>query len=80
MPTRLCKWGNSLGLRISHDIAERAVLEAGDYMYIRLMDSGDIVIRPVKQRETPAGYEVRDRAQSNKLVKPLSDEEVRMKW
>lgn len=56
MPTKLCKWGNSLGLRMPQHIAERASLHAGDYLYIRLMDSGDIVIRAVTEREVHAGY------------------------
>lgn len=56
MAIRLCKWGHSLGFRVPKHIAERASLRAGDYLYIRLMDSGDIVIRPVNEREVHPGY------------------------
>lgn len=56
MASKLCKWGHSLGLRVPQHIVERASLRAGDYLYIRLMDSGDIVIRAVNEREVHAGY------------------------
>ncbi|MBI4996786.1 MAG: AbrB/MazE/SpoVT family DNA-binding domain-containing protein [Rhodocyclales bacterium] len=56
MPSRLSKWGNSLGVRIPRHIAEQRGLDAGDYLYIKLLDSGDILIRPVKTTEIPAGY------------------------
>ena len=44
MPSKLSKWGNSLGVRLPSYIAERTGLRNGDYLYIKLMDSGDIVI------------------------------------
>lgn len=50
MPTKLCRWGNSLGLRISSYIVHCAHLKSGDFMEIRILDNGDIVIRPVKPR------------------------------
>ena len=50
MPVRLCRWGNSLGLRISSYIVHCAHLKSGDFMEIRILDNGDIVIRPVKPR------------------------------
>lgn len=56
MATKLCVWGNSLGVRLPKHIAERTGLVAGDYLYIRLMDSGDIVMRPVKAKDLHAGY------------------------
>jgi antitoxin component of MazEF toxin-antitoxin module len=58
MPVKLSRWGNSLGLRISRDIIERAALKPGDLMFIRLTDSGDIIVRPFKAREIPEGYQV----------------------
>lgn len=48
MPSKLCKWGNSLGVRLPQYITERAGLTTGDYLYITLRDSGEIVIKPVK--------------------------------
>ena len=56
MPSKLCRWGNSLGVRLPQYIAERTGLVAGDYLYIQLNDAGEIVIRPVKAREVQAGY------------------------
>jgi antitoxin MazE len=79
MPSKLCKWGNSLGLRVPQHIAERASLRAGDYMYVRLMDSGDIVIRPVSARDIPAGY-MPDDAPPNAKIEVPTDEEVLAKW
>ncbi|MBI5791138.1 MAG: hypothetical protein HZA63_06675 [Rhodocyclales bacterium] len=57
-------------------IAERASLHAGDYMYVRLLDSGDIVIRPVNEREVHSGYAT-DGAQSQITNKAPAAEE---KW
>lgn len=59
MPSMLCKWGNSLGVRLPQFITERAGLSAGDYLYINLTGK-EIVIRPVKTRDIPAGYAAPD--------------------
>lgn len=56
MPSKLCRWGNSMGVRLPQYIVERAGLSAGDYLFIKLVDSGEIVIRPVKSGTVPAGY------------------------
>lgn len=79
MPSKLCKWGNSLGLRLPQHIAERASLRSGDYLYVRLMDSGDIVIRPVKERDIHAGYLPDDAAPKDKTGVP-TDEEGLAPW
>jgi len=47
MPTKLCLWGHSLGLRIPSAIAQVAGLRAGSYLEVRLLDSGEIRLRPV---------------------------------
>jgi len=47
MPTRLCLWGHSLGLRIPSVIAQAAGLKAGSYLEVRLLDCGEIRLRPV---------------------------------
>ena len=60
MPSKLCKWGNSLGVRLPQYITERTGLRPGDYLYILLTDAGDNVIRPVQAREVPAGYKPDD--------------------
>jgi len=45
---RLTRWGNSTGLRLPASVMEAAGLEPGDYVYVRLLDTGDIRVRPVK--------------------------------
>lgn len=45
---KLTRWGNSTGLRLPASVMEAAGLEAGDYVYVRLLDTGDIRVRPVK--------------------------------
>ena len=79
MPSKLSKWGNSLGVRLPSYIAERAGLRNGDYLYIKLMDSGDIVIRPVKQTDVHPGYATAGEAEAKPLA-VLSDEEVLKEW
>lgn len=79
MPSKLSKWGNSLGVRLPSYIAERAGLRNGDYLYIKLMDSGDIVIRPVKPQDVHPGYATSGNAEAKPLA-VLSDDEVRKGW
>ena len=79
MPSKLCKWGNSLGVRLPQHIAERTGLVAGDYLYITLMDNGEIVIRPVKAREIPAGYVVDEPAKRTNAAR-LTREQALVRW
>jgi antitoxin MazE len=72
MPSKLCKWGNSLGVRLPQFITERAALSAGDFLYINLID-GEIIIRPVKARDVPAGYAAPDGVNSGKAITPVTD-------
>ncbi|MFY7865518.1 AbrB/MazE/SpoVT family DNA-binding domain-containing protein [Roseateles sp.] len=58
MPVKLCRWGNSHGIRLPAHVLERTGLCAGDYLFIRVTDSGEIHIRPVKARDVPAGFSV----------------------
>lgn len=58
MATKLNRWGNSLGLRLPQYVVERAGLVAGDHLYIRLLDSGEIMIRSVKADCGPAEYRI----------------------
>ena len=48
MPVRICKHGNSLSIRIGAHIARTIHLKAGDFVHVRLLDNGDIRVRPVK--------------------------------
>lgn len=45
---RLTRWGHSIGLRLPCEVAQMAGLKPGDYVHVRLLDSGDIRVRPVK--------------------------------
>jgi len=56
MPTKLNKWGNSLGLRLPQYVIDRLALRAGDHMYINVTDAGEIVIRAVSPRENAEPY------------------------
>ena len=47
MSVRLCRWGNSTGLRLPKSVLEMAGLAAGGYVSLRVLDNGDIRVRPV---------------------------------
>jgi antitoxin MazE len=53
MSVRLTKWGNSTGLRLASVIMEAAGLKVGDRVNVRLLNEGEIRVRPVK-RVVPA--------------------------
>ena len=80
MPSKLCRWGNSLGIRLPKFIAERTGLVAGDYLYINLMDNGQIVIRPVKARDVPAGYTFSDEQAKQTITAPLTNKTILSEW
>lgn len=48
MSVRLCRWGNSVGLRLPKSLLDTAGLVAGGYVSLRVLDNGDIRVRPVK--------------------------------
>ncbi len=43
---KLGLWGHSLGLRLNAAICEAADLKPGSYVVVRLLDCGEIRIRP----------------------------------
>lgn len=47
MTVRLCRWGNSTGLRIPKVVLEAAGLKPGRAVTLRLLDNGDIRMRPI---------------------------------
>ncbi|WP_369821767.1 AbrB/MazE/SpoVT family DNA-binding domain-containing protein [Polaromonas sp. OV174] len=53
---KLTRWGNSTGLRIPSHVLDAAGLKAGAYVHVRLLDSGDIRVRPAKNTQ-PADAE-----------------------
>ena len=48
MSVKVCKHGNSLSIRLGAHITRLAQIKAGDYVSVRLLDSGDIQVRPIK--------------------------------
>ena len=53
MSVRLCRWGGSTGLRLPVQILEAAGLGPGRLVTLRVLDNGDIRVRPVG-RAAPA--------------------------
>lgn len=45
--TRLNRWGHSVGLRLPKSVLEAAGLTAHSAVSIRLLDSGEIRLRPI---------------------------------
>lgn len=43
---KLTRWGNSTGLRIPAALMDAAGLKPGSYVSVRLLDSGEIRVRP----------------------------------
>lgn len=53
MPVRLSRWGHSnSAIRIPHNIAESAGLKVGSLLDVRLLDSGEIRLKPVGKVNT----------------------------
>jgi antitoxin component of MazEF toxin-antitoxin module len=44
---KICRWGNSLGLRLPKEIAAAAGLVSGDLVRVRLMDCGALMVTPI---------------------------------
>lgn len=44
---KVCRWGNSLGLRLPKEIATSAGLRAGALVRVRLLDNGSIIVVPL---------------------------------
>ena len=61
---KLTRWGNSVGIRIGAQILAAAGLQVSDHVYIRLLDNGDIRVRPVNVRQ-PADKNVGDSVPSD---------------
>ena len=51
MTTLISKWGNSLGLRISKQLAEALGVQDGDAVEMAV-ENGALVVRPARQRYT----------------------------
>lgn len=55
MTVRLCRWGNSTGLRIPKVVLEAAGLKPGRAVALRLLDNGDIRMRPIGTKQPAEG-------------------------
>lgn len=45
--TAVCKWGNSLGLRLPAPVAAAAGIKIGTRVGVRLLDNGSILVTPL---------------------------------
>ncbi len=79
MTTKLCLWGNSMGVRLPKYVAERSGVRPGDYLFITVNDDDEIIIRPVKPRAINPGYGPTAKKAKAKSVVP-SDAEVTEEW
>ena len=70
MPTKLNRWGNSLGLRLPQHVVEATGLAAGDYLYIRLLESGELMIRAGKDEKAPREYRLDDKGDQSQQDEP----------
>lgn len=76
----LSRWGNSLGLRLPKYVTERAALQPGDQVHVRLLDSGEILVRIARARDIPAVFRPLKGDGVPADAKPLSDEDVAAAW
>lgn len=76
MSTKLARWGNSMGLRISREIIESAGWMAGEILCLRLLDSGELMVRAAKPRAIPDGYKVPDK----EALREPTDAEILAQW
>lgn len=75
MPTRLSRWGHSTGLRVPRHVLECAGLRAGDEVYVRALETGDVLIRAVKPR--PDAF---DESAGRAAPKELTEAEILAGW
>ena len=69
--SRIAKWGNSLSVRIPTSIAQNLQLTNGEECYLRLLDSGDILIRLARLKPGASLNEASDSVrQISKSQKP----------
>ena len=77
---KLSRWGNSLGVRIPAHVAQRAAMQEGDEVYVRLLDSGEVLMRVAKARDVPTVFRPLTGDGVPAASKPLTDEEVKSQW
>ena len=78
--TMLSRWGNSLGLRLPKYVTERAALQAGDHVYVRLLDSGEILVRIARAKDIPDVFRPLEGDGVPVASRPITDEDVAQLW
>lgn len=73
MVTKVQKWGNSQGLRLSKEVLSEAAIEVGDAVSVAVRE-GTLVVTPV--RRVRGGQDLRE------LVRriPKDDEPAELEW
>lgn len=51
MELRVTRWGSSAGIRVPAFIMKSLDLRPGDFVSMRLLDSGDLRVRPIKKNQ-----------------------------
>lgn len=78
--TMLSRKGNSLDLRLLKYVTERAAVQAGDHVYVRLLDSGEILTRIARAKHIPAVFRPLGGDGAPAASKPIADEDVVQGW
>lgn len=73
MPVKLNRWGHSAGLRIPSAVMDVAGLKIGDKVHVRVLNSGDVLVTPVKACNTPA-------RQVEVVVREMTEAEILAGW
>ena len=47
---KLSRWGNSIGMRLPRNVVETVNLKEGDEILVRVLDSGNILVTPIRTR------------------------------
>ena len=47
---KLSRWGNSIGMRLPRNVVETVNLKEVDEILVRVLDSGNILITPIRTR------------------------------
>ena len=73
MSVRLNRWGHSAGLRIPRAVMDVAGLHIGDEVHVRVLDSGDVLVTPVKACDAPV-------RQVEVVVREMTEAEILAGW
>lgn len=78
MGTSVARWGNSLAIRLPKAVAEKAGLNEGDPIDVKVSSTGDIVLRRTSPRytldELVAGITLDNRHDEVEVGRPIGKE------